>query len=63
MLLDYKAVGVELVMPTIEFLNFKDWASYSKSTKMTGRSNYSNNYTFSPKVNCQDQLVNYKLPQ
>ena len=62
MLLDYRAVGVELVIPQSELRNFKDWASvYNKGMK-SGRSYQSTNYAISPKVNYQDHMPLQKLP-
>ena len=52
MLLDYRAVGVELVIPPIELRNFKDWASVLwKTHKKVGSNVYGDH--FSPKGNYQ----------
>ena len=71
MLLDYKAVGVDLVIPAIEHDKMRIKQHHSSLTAQMANRNYriavggmkqynSNNYTFSPRVNCQENgLVNF----
>ena len=63
MLLDYRAVGVELVFPEIELRNFKDWASYrTKGSKMPLRTHHPTSHHFSPRMNCQEKALLHQLP-
>ena len=62
MLLDYKAVGVELVTPAIEERNFKDWAGYAKGKMNTQRS-FNSNQIYNPKINAQESIIMRHLPQ
>ena len=65
LLLDYKAVGVDLVIPAIEHDKMRIKMHHSSLTAQMANRNYrqavggikqynSNNYTFSPRVNCQE---------